>query len=66
MHGMAWDRARGKRSFWSSGPDLSELVDLWDRVVVFQRGRITDEIGGEALSEQALSLATNAGSAAPS
>jgi ABC-type sugar transport system ATPase subunit len=46
--------------------DPAGLIDLCDRVLVFQRGRITDELSGEALSEQALSLAVNAGFAAPS
>ncbi|WP_329255237.1 hypothetical protein OG417_13835 [Actinoallomurus sp. NBC_01490] len=39
--------------------DLAELVDLCDRVLVFRRGRITEEIAAE-LTEQNLSLAMNA------
>jgi ribose transport system ATP-binding protein len=44
--------------------DLAELVDLCDRVLVFQRGQITEQIDAEALTEQALSLAMNAAPAA--
>lgn len=41
--------------------DLHELVAVCDRVLVFQRGRIVDELSGERLSEPELSVAMNAG-----
>jgi ABC-type sugar transport system ATPase subunit len=41
--------------------DLAELVELCHRVVVFQRGRVVDELAGERLDERALSTAMNAG-----
>jgi ABC-type sugar transport system ATPase subunit len=41
--------------------DLLELADLCDRVLVFRRGRLVDEIARADLSEQALSVAMNAG-----
>jgi ABC-type sugar transport system ATPase subunit len=66
MHEIVRDLAREGKIIVIASTDLTELVDLCDRVLVFQRGRITDEIVGEALSEQALSLAMNAGFAAPS
>ncbi len=63
-HEIVRDLARDGKIVLIASSDLTELVDLCDRVLVFQRGRITDEIEGEALSEQRLSLAMNA--AAPS
>jgi ribose transport system ATP-binding protein len=41
--------------------DLAELVELCDRVLVLQRGRIVAELAGERLDEKALSTAMNAG-----
>jgi ribose transport system ATP-binding protein len=41
--------------------DLTELVQLCDRVVVLQQGRVVDELGGERLDERSLSTAMNAG-----
>jgi ribose transport system ATP-binding protein len=66
MHEIVRDLARDGKIIVIVSTGLTELVDIRDRVLVFQRGRITDEIVGEALSEQALSLAMNAGFAAPS
>jgi ABC-type sugar transport system ATPase subunit len=66
MHQIVRDLARDGKIVLIASTDLTELVDLCDRVLVFQRGRITDEIVAEALSEQALSLAMNAGFAASS
>ncbi|MBC6460933.1 hypothetical protein [Actinomadura sp. HBU206391] len=48
-----------------SSTDLTELVELCDRVAVFQRGRIVDTLSGDGLSEQELSLAMDAGFATP-
>lgn len=64
MHEIVRDLAGDGKVILIASTDLTELVDLCDRVLVFQRGRITDEIDGEALSEQALSRAMNAGFAA--
>ena len=41
--------------------DLAELVEVCDRVLVFQHGRIVDELAGSTLDERALSMAMNAG-----
>jgi ABC-type sugar transport system ATPase subunit len=38
-----------------------ELVELCDRVLVFQRGRLLEEIAAARLSEHSLSVAMNAG-----
>jgi ABC-type sugar transport system ATPase subunit len=65
MHEIVRDLADDGRIVLIASTDLAELVDLCDRVLVFQRGRITDEIGARSLSEQTLSLAMNAGFAAP-
>ena len=64
MHEIVRGLAGDGKIVLIASTDLTELVDLCDRVVVFQRGRITDEIEGQSLSEQALSLAMNAGFAA--
>jgi ABC-type sugar transport system ATPase subunit len=64
MHRIVRGLADDGKIVLLASSDLTELVDLCDRVLVFQRGRITDEIVGEALSEQTLSLAMNAGFAA--
>jgi ABC-type sugar transport system ATPase subunit len=66
IHGLIRDLAQKRRIILIASSDLAELVELCDRVLVFQRGRIAGELAGDALSEQALSLAMNAGFAAPS
>jgi ABC-type sugar transport system ATPase subunit len=45
--------------------DLHELAAVCHRVLVFQRGRIVDELAGDRLTEAELSLAMNAGFAGP-
>jgi ribose transport system ATP-binding protein len=65
MHEIVRDLANDGKIILIAATDLTELVDLCDRVLVFQRGEITDEIDGPSLSEQALSRAMNAGFAAP-
>jgi ABC-type sugar transport system ATPase subunit len=45
--------------------DLAELVELCHRVVVLQHGRVVDTLEGDRLTEPELSLAMNAGFAAP-
>ena len=61
MHRIVRDLAAAGKTTLITSTDLTELVDLCHRVLVFQHGRITAEIGAEALSEQALSVAMNAG-----
>ncbi|MDN3357367.1 sugar ABC transporter ATP-binding protein [Actinomadura sp. DC4] len=61
MHEIVRDLAGDGKVILIASTDLTELVDLCDRVLVFQRGRLTDEIVAQALSEQALSRAMNAG-----
>ncbi|WIY06349.1 hypothetical protein QRX60_21800 [Amycolatopsis mongoliensis] len=41
--------------------DLAELCELCDRVLVFRRGRVVARLTRTELSEQALSVAMNAG-----
>ena len=41
--------------------DLHELVTVTHRVLVFQRGRLVDELSGDRLTEPGLGLAMNAG-----
>ena len=65
MHEIVRDLANDGKIILIAATDLTELVDLCDRVLVFRRGEITDEIDGPSLSEQALSRAMNAGFAAP-
>jgi ABC-type sugar transport system ATPase subunit len=64
MHEIVRDLANGGKVVLIASTDLTELVDLCDRVLVFQRGRITEEMDGPQLAEQALSRAMNAGFAA--
>ena len=61
MHEIVRELAGDAKIILIASADLTELVGLCDRVLVFQRGRITSEIVGKALSEQALGRATNAG-----
>jgi ABC-type sugar transport system ATPase subunit len=49
------------RSALITSTDLTELVELCDRVVVLQRGRVVATLRGDELSEQSLSIAMNAG-----
>ena len=51
--------------FWADNLDrLAELVELCDRVLVLQHGRLVDELHGAELTEERLSTAMNAGFAA--
>ncbi|HEV7933821.1 MAG TPA: sugar ABC transporter ATP-binding protein [Actinomadura sp.] len=65
MHRLIRGLARDGRIVVVSSTDLAELVDLCDRVVVFQRGRIVGTVEGDRLSEHELSLAMNAGFTTP-
>jgi ribose transport system ATP-binding protein len=59
MHEIVRGLAAEGKVVLLASTDLAELVDLCDRVLVFRRGRITEEIAAE-LTEQNLSLAMNA------
>jgi len=61
MHRVVRDLAGGGKAVLVASTDLAELVDLCDRVLVFQRGRIVDELDGARLTGHALSVAMNAG-----
>ncbi|HEX3789641.1 MAG TPA: sugar ABC transporter ATP-binding protein [Pseudonocardiaceae bacterium] len=61
MHTIIADLARDGRAVLIASTDLIELAELCDRVVIFQHGRVTDEIPADRLSEQTLSVAMNAG-----
>ena len=65
MHDLVRGLAGDGRIVIVSSTDLTELVDLCHRVIVFQHGRIVDTVSGDRLTEQELSLAMNAGCAAP-
>jgi ABC-type sugar transport system ATPase subunit len=61
MHHVIADFAEDGKPVLIASTDLIELVELCDRVLVFQRGRVVDEITADRLSEQTLSVAMNAG-----
>jgi ABC-type sugar transport system ATPase subunit len=61
MHAVIRALADEGRAVLITSTDLSELVDLCDRVLVLQRGRTVDELSGERLTQQALSVSMNAG-----
>ncbi|MGH3319895.1 MAG: sugar ABC transporter ATP-binding protein [Streptosporangiaceae bacterium] len=61
MHAVIGKLAAQGKIVVVASTDLAELVELCDRVVVLQRGRVVDELAGERLDERALSTAMNAG-----
>jgi ABC-type sugar transport system ATPase subunit len=61
MHQVVRDFAAKGRAVLVTSTDLTELVELCDRVVVLQRGRVVATLGGTELTEQSLSKAMNAG-----
>lgn len=61
MHTVIADLAADGRTVVIASTDLVELAELCDRVLVFQRGRLVDDMSRDRLSEQELSLAMNAG-----
>ena len=61
MHGVVRRLAAQGKVVLIASTDLAELVELCDRVAVFQRGRMVREVGGAELDERALSTAMNAG-----
>ena len=64
MHEIIRDLADDGRIVLVASTDLMELAELCHRVLVFQRGRVVDELDGDRLAERELSLAMNAGFAA--
>jgi ribose transport system ATP-binding protein len=61
LHGIVRRLAAEGKAVLIASSDLAELVELCERVVVFQHGRIVRTLAGERLSEPELSLAMNAG-----
>jgi ABC-type sugar transport system ATPase subunit len=61
MHSVIAAFATDGKPVLLASTDLLELVELCDRVLVFQRGRLLDDIPASSLSEQTLSVAMNAG-----
>ncbi|WP_242902483.1 sugar ABC transporter ATP-binding protein [Actinomadura terrae] len=64
LHDIVRDLAAGGKVVLIASTDLAELVELCHRVLVFQRGRVVDELARGRLTEAELSLAMNAGFAA--
>ncbi|TCO54814.1 sugar ABC transporter ATP-binding protein [Actinocrispum wychmicini] len=61
MHAVIAELAAAGKPVLLASTDLAELCELCDRVLVFQRGRLVSELPHTELSEQALSVAMNAG-----
>ena len=61
MHAIIRGLAGQGKAVLVASTDLAELVELCDRVLVFRRGRIADELGTRGLTAHALSVAMNAG-----
>jgi ribose transport system ATP-binding protein len=61
MHEIVRDLAAEGRAILVTSTDLPELVELCDRVVVFQRGTVVGELSGADLTEARLATAMNAG-----
>jgi ribose transport system ATP-binding protein len=65
LHDLVRDLAAEGKVALIASTDLAELVELCDRVLVFQHGRIVETLTGERLTEADLSIAMNAGFADP-
>ncbi|MFI0356799.1 sugar ABC transporter ATP-binding protein [Actinomadura sp. 9N407] len=61
LHALVGGLAAEGKVVLIASTDLAELVDLCDRVLVFQHGRIVETLTGDRLSEADLSIAMNAG-----
>ncbi|MFJ7216271.1 sugar ABC transporter ATP-binding protein [Amycolatopsis sp. NPDC098790] len=61
MHAVIDSLAAAGKPVVLASTDLAELCELCDRVLVFQRGRVVARLTRSELSEQALSVAMNAG-----
>ena len=64
MHEVVRGLAVQGKAVLIASTDLAELVELCDRVAVFQRGRLVRELAGAELDQKMLSTAMNAGFAA--
>lgn len=65
MHDIVRDLAAADKVVLIASSDLSELVELCNRVLVFQRGRVVKELSTPTLTERTLSIAMNAGFTTP-
>lgn len=64
LHELVRDLAEQGKAMLVASTDLAELVELvelCDRVLIFQHGRIVAELTGDRLTEHALSLRMNTG-----
>jgi ribose transport system ATP-binding protein len=61
VHEVITELADSGTAIVLASTDLHELVAVCDRVLVFQRGQIVDELSGARLTEPELSVAINAG-----
>ena len=61
MHSVIFSLAGEGKPVLLASSDLAELCELCDRVLVFQRGHVVSTLPRSGLSEQALSVAMNAG-----
>ncbi|MFF4250110.1 sugar ABC transporter ATP-binding protein [Streptomyces sp. NPDC001663] len=57
MHRIVGELAAGGAAVLIASTDLAELTEVCDRVLVFVRCRITEEVHGERLTEHALAVA---------
>jgi ABC-type sugar transport system ATPase subunit len=64
MHEVIRGLAAQGKAVLIASTDLAELVELCDRIAVFQRGRQVSELSGVELDQKTLSTAMNAGFAA--
>ncbi|WP_320776422.1 sugar ABC transporter ATP-binding protein [Streptomyces sp. CRN 30] len=58
MHRVVGELAADGAAVLMASTDLAELTEVCDRVLVFVRGRLTDELAGERLTERALAVST--------
>ncbi|WP_405727754.1 sugar ABC transporter ATP-binding protein [Streptomyces sp. NBC_00028] len=64
MHRIVGELAAGGAAVLIASTDLAELTEVCDRVLVFVRGRITEEVHGARLTEHALAVAMQQGASA--
>ncbi|MFJ9373105.1 sugar ABC transporter ATP-binding protein [Streptomyces sp. NPDC101455] len=57
MHRIVGELAAGGAAVLVASTDLAELTEVCDRVLVFVRGRVTEEVRGERLTEHGLAAA---------
>lgn len=57
MHRIVGELAAGGAAVLIASTDLAELTEVCDRVLVFVRGRVTEEVRGERLTEHGLAAA---------